>query len=917
VREPPSGTVTFLFTDIEGSTRLWEEQHDGMAAALARHDDLLREVVSGHRGYLVKSTGDGSLAAFADAHDALRAAATAQLELAATDWNVTGPLLVRMAVHTGSATERNGDYFGPVLNRAARLLAIGHGGQVLVSNATASIAGDVLDDGARLIALGEHRLRDLSRPELVFQLVVPGLIREFPAPRSLDTVRTNLPERLTSFVGRDRELRDLGKLLQTHRLVTVTGVGGVGKTRLALHLAADASSRYIDGTWVCELAAVEDEDSMVEVLAATMGVAARSGLSLAESIGEFLWAKQVLLVIDNCEHLLDAVAGIVGAILRDCPRASVLATSREGLGLDGEQLWPLRSLAMPPLGAPGDEVATSDAVMLFVDRAQGADPRFALDPGNAVAVAEICRRLDGIPLAIELAAARTAALSPGDVAALLDERFRLLTRGRRGAVDRHQTLRATVDWSYSLLSENERLLFDRLGVFPGSFDAPAAQSVAVGDGVDGFAVIELLTELVAKSMLVADRSGDGPMRYQLLETIRDYAMEHLGALGETDNLRRRHANHYAEIAEQIGPGLLSRDELVWRARELLELDNLRAAVDWALESGGDEELAFRVIAALATEATSHRAAGIGGWAERAARTSALDASLCRSWVLSVAAYGAFHRGDLTATEAYVRSIPREATQAWVYAVAALGNVVASRGDVGAALEIYRGAIEALGAGDEWAYPSCWVRAVRGIFASTAGDTDLARAETEAGLRAARRLGQPSALALALYASSMAMMETDPEAALAAAEESIDLLGSAGASDVVYSGAVLVVSLLRERAGDSLGAAIAAREAIAHSDEIGDRAWIHAPLTSALRLIGSAGDAEGAAVIAGALLDGWFHELVFTLEADVSSRDEALRSAAATLGPGPYEAARARGAAMPYEEVIAYVLAELDRTFPVP
>jgi predicted ATPase len=656
---------------------------------------------------------------------------------------------------------------------------------------------------------------------------------------------------------------------------------------------------------------------MVEVLAAAIGVAARPGLSLAESIGEFLRAKQVLLVVDNCEHLLDAVAGVVGAILRDCPRVSVLATSREGLGLDGEQLWPLRSLAMPPLGAPGDEVATTDAVMLFVDRAQAADPRFALDRANADAVAEICRRLDGIPLAIELAAARTAALSPGDIAALLDERFRLLTRGRRGAVDRHQTLRATVDWSYSLLSESERLLFDRIGVFPGSFDARAAQSVAAVEGVDSFAVIELLTELVVKSMLVADRGPDGTTRYQLLETLRDYAMEHLGVLGETDNLRRRHASHYAEIAEQIGPALLGRDELVWRARELLELDNLRATVDWSLQSDGDEELAFRVIAAVATEATSHRAAGIGGWAERAARTSALDASLYRSWVLSVAAYGAFHRGDLSATEAYVRSIPREATPAWVYAVAALGNVVGSRGDVGAALDIYREAIEALGAGDEWAYPSCWVPAVRGIYASTAGDTELARAETDAGLKAARRLGQPSALALALYASAMARMETDPKAALAAAEESIDLLRAAGASDVVYSGAVLVVSVLRERSGDSAGAARAAREAIAHSHEIGDRAWLQAPINSALRLLWTAGGAEAAAVLAGALIDGWFHELVLTLRADVSSRDEALRAAAATLGPGPYEAARSRGAAMSYEEVIAYVLAELDRAFPLP
>jgi hypothetical protein len=346
----------------------------------------------------------------------------------------------------------------------------------------------------------------------------------------------------------------------------------------------------------------------------------------------------------------------------------------------------------------------------------------------------------------------------------------------------------------------------------------------------------------------------------------------------------------------------------------MELDNLRAAVDWSLETPGEEELAFRIIAALAYEATDFRAAGIGAWAERAARVPALDSSPNRSWVLSVAAYGAFHRGDLGGTEGYVRAISRDATPAWVHATGALGNVVASRGDVPTALALYKDAMDAIGSGDEWAYPSCWVRSVRGIYASVLGDTELARAETEAGLRAARRFEQPSALALALYASAMAHVDTDPGYALKAAEESVGLLRS-GASDVVYAGATLVLSMLRERAGRAPDAAAAVREAIAHSDEIGDRAWIQSPMNSALRLLAAQGEEEAAIVIAGALLEGWFRELVLTFESDVAQRGAILRAAEAALGPERYAAARARGAAMTYEEAVGYALGELDRVFP--
>ncbi|HLM17310.1 MAG TPA: adenylate/guanylate cyclase domain-containing protein, partial [Acidimicrobiia bacterium] len=462
--EIPTGTVTFLFTDLEGSTQLWEQYPEAMRDALTRHDAILRDAVVAHGGHLVKTTGDGIHAAFGTASDAVDAAIAAQRELHAADWTSTGPLRVRMGLHTGAAEVRDGDYYGGALNRAARMMAIAHGGQIVASLATSEL---VRDDDYDLVDLGEHRLRDLGRPERVFQVVHPALPREFAALTSLESFPTNLPLQSTSFVGRSRELGDVITALATNRVVTMTGVGGVGKTRLALQVGGEVLPQYRDGVWFCELGPVGNPDLVPAVIAGVLGVPQRPGQTSSKSVVMWCERRELLLVLDNCEHLLDAAALMVEAMERACPGVRVLATSREGLGISGERITVLRSLGLPTEGTSAAQAAEVDAVRLFVDRAAAARDDFAVMPDNVDALVQICRRLDGIPLAIELAAARVRMMNPGEIAARLDERFRLLTGGIRTAVERHQTLRQAVDWSYDLLDARERVLLNRLGVFAG------------------------------------------------------------------------------------------------------------------------------------------------------------------------------------------------------------------------------------------------------------------------------------------------------------------------------------------------------------------------------------------------------------------------------------------------------------------
>lgn len=514
----PTGTVTFLFTDIEGSTQLWERQPDAMRSALARHDQILRDVVGRQGGGVFKTVGDSFCAAFATATDALEAALTAQKALGAEERAGGLRLRVRMALHTGAVEERDGDYFGQALNRVSRLLSAAHGGQTLVSAATHQLVRDALPPGVTLGHLGEHRLRDLSRPEQVFQLCHPELPHEFPPLRGMNHpgLPNNLPQQLTSFIGRERELAAVKGLLGSHRLVTLAGSGGCGKTRLALQAAADVLEGYPNGAWLVELGSLLEPALVAQAVVSALGLREQAGQTPTQTLAECLKPKTMLLILDNCEHLLAACADLADGLLRACPQVTLLASSREALGIAGEQTYRVPSLSVPDPRqlATVESLSGCESVRLFLDRATLSRPDFRLTAPNAPALASVCQRLDGIPLAIELAAARVRSLSVEEIAGKLDSRFRLLTGGSRMALPRQQTLRALIDWSYSLLNAQEKRLLNRLSVFAGGWTLEAAEQVCVGagrteDGIEDWETLDLLVSLVDKSVALAETQGEG------------------------------------------------------------------------------------------------------------------------------------------------------------------------------------------------------------------------------------------------------------------------------------------------------------------------------------------------------------------------------------------------------------------------
>lgn len=582
----PTGTVTFLFTDIEGSTQRWDRDRETMQGALRRHDVLMQTAIAQHDGYVFKTVGDSFCAAFTRPQDAIAAILSAHLALAAEDFSGADGLHVRAAVHTGTADEREGDYFGPALNRVARLLMIGHGGQVLVSGVTTDLVQGALPPRASLRDLGEHRLRDLARPEQVYQLASPDLASDFPPLRSLDLFPNNLPLQLKSFVGRDAEIAEIVALIEQHRLVTLVGSAGVGKTRTVLQVAANLLDGSADGVWLIELAPLASGDYVPSTVAQALGLTLGPDGDPVENLVRALKGKRALLVFDNCEHLIQPAARVISAILHGCPKVKVLASSRQGLGIDGEETYRMPSLDIPPEELVGRlsaaDASRSAAIALFVDRAAAVDKRFTLVDENAPVVADICRRLDGIPLAIELAASRIRILSPRQLRERLDERFRVLTGGSRDVLPRQQTLRALIDWSHDLLDERERVLFRRLGIFVNGFSLEGAAAVGASEGFDEIDVFDVLSSLVDKSLVLAEPASDS-VRYRFLESTRIYALEKLSDAGERELLTDRHLfyqrNRFAELRAQW-EGTARRTEI--NDALATELDNVRAALDGAL-----------------------------------------------------------------------------------------------------------------------------------------------------------------------------------------------------------------------------------------------------------------------------------------------------------------------------------------------
>jgi predicted ATPase/class 3 adenylate cyclase len=579
-------TFTFLFTDIEGSTALVRRLGEGLyAQLLADHHSLIRSGLAAHEGGEVDTQGDAFFAVFSSPRACVATVMEIQRALEAHAWPAGEHVRVRMGVHTGEASKTATGLVGLDVHRAARVSAVGYGGQVLLSETVAALVRDALPPGASLKDLGVHRLKDLGRPERIFQLQAAGLQAGFPPLRSLGNpaLPNNLPAQLATFIGRARELTEVRALVKSCRLVTLTGAGGCGKTRLSLQLAAELLDGSGDGVWLVELAAVSDDSAVAGAISEALGIACQPGRPILDTLLDALAPQNMLIVLDNCEHLIGACAKTTDAILRRCPRVHLMATSREPLGIGGETIYRVPPLSLPGPGDSGSSAATSsDAVALFVDRARAQDAGLSFDEATAPLVVTICRRLDGLPLAIELAAARLRSLSLSGLADRLDQRFRLLTGGSRTALVRQQTLRATVDWSYSLLHGAEQLLLRRLSVFAEGFDLDAAETVCGFGDIEPFDVTALLGSLVDKSLVVAEPAGPA-LRYRLLETIRQFAAERLAEAGDDEaaTVAAAHCAHCLTVAETAAPHLTGPDQGKWLARLDADLANLRRAADYA------------------------------------------------------------------------------------------------------------------------------------------------------------------------------------------------------------------------------------------------------------------------------------------------------------------------------------------------
>jgi len=593
----PAARITLLFTDIEGSTRLWEQEPSRMPRALARHDTLARAAVEDHRGVVVKMIGDGLHAVFDDPLDAVRA--TLQLQRALADPAATDGVLlrVRCGLHAGEAERRNNDFFGSTVNRAARIMSAAHGGQILLSQAVVGAISERLPEGVTLRDLGAVRLRDLGSPERVYQVVHPDLRQSFPALRSLEATPNNLPQQVTSFVGRERGLAEVKNLLAASPLLTLLGMGGLGKTRLSLQVAADVLDDYPDGVWFVELAPVADARLVPQAVASVLGVMEEAGRPVVEALLKYVTDRRLLLIFDNCEHLVHACADLAKQLLQAGSGLKLLASSREYLHVPGETTYPVPALALPD---PHQSVTVEtllqyEAVRLFVDRATAVQPSFRVTQASAPALTAICQRLDGIPLAIELAAARIRSMSIEMIAERLSDRFRLLTQGNRTVLPRQQTLRALIDWSYDLLDARERALFEQLSVFAGGFTLEAAEAVVADSTVDTTDALDLLTALVDKSLVELDAGGE---RYRMLETVRQYAQERLGDSSAAAAVRTRHLDFFLALAETARPQLWGAEQGKWLARLDLERENFLSAHAWCDHAENGAELGLRLVYAL-------------------------------------------------------------------------------------------------------------------------------------------------------------------------------------------------------------------------------------------------------------------------------------------------------------------------------
>ena len=873
---PPSGVVTFLFTDIEGSTRRWEADADAMRTALVAHDRVLRTVIEDHDGFLFSHTGDGVVAAFTSPLSAINAAIDAQREL---------QLPVRMGIATGEAELRDGDYFGTVLNRAARLMAAGHGGQILVADSTAGLLG-----GVDLLDLGPRRLRDVPIPVGVFQVRASGLGTEFPPLRALDTTPGNLRPATTSLIGRESEVAAITTAVRSHRLVTLTGVGGVGKTRLAVQVAAHLVDEFPDGVWVFELAAVTDPAAVPEAVAAVLGITQQPGKTVSESVAAAQEGRSRLLVFDNCEHVLDAAAELIEAIFAHSQTANVLATSREGLRVADEHLWAVPSLDL----SHGIE---SSAAALFVERAAAVRQDAPLTAtGESAAVVEICRQLDGIPLGIELAASRMQSMTATEVRDRLGDRFRLLVGSRRGLA-RHQTLRHAVAWSYDLLDDGERSVLNRCSVFAGGFDLAGAQTVTGSD--DDFATLDLLDALVRKSLIVADHSS-GRTRYSMLETIRQFAEEQLVATGHATEARTAHTHHFAQRETDImslWDSPQQREAYNWFATELA---NLRTAFRWAADHGDlDNAAPIATYAGFLGICIDNYEPIV--WAEEVIeRARAVDhPRLAFLYVI--------------ASQCYTSGQVEEAVR---YCEAGIAVVGSGRGEVPFGIEGLL-SVTYLSAGQpELAVDWCRSRVQNGrdthtmstvnlIIALVAAQSDEDAIAATAGLiEAAEGTGNPWALSYALIAFGVAHLHADPVGALEAGRRGLQVAEDSG-NRLTRTYLAMLVARIEAEYGDSLRALHHIEFGIHNYHDSGNQITMRAPMAILATVLDRMGRYEPAAIIAG------FASTPFavTMVPELLTATAHLRAA---LGDQDYESLARDGETMTIAEIATYAYDQIDQ-----
>ncbi|MBV9439617.1 MAG: tetratricopeptide repeat protein [Candidatus Eremiobacteraeota bacterium] len=776
--QQPSGIVAFAFSDIEGSTQRWESHRAAMQDAVRRHDAIMRGAITEHGGYVFKTVGDAFCSCFARPHDAVVAMLAAQRALAAEDFSDVEGIRVRMAIHAGTADERDGDYFGPAVNHVARLLALAHGGQVVLSGTTADLLHEEMPAQTSLRDLGEHRLKDLSRAQTVFQLVAPGLPEMFPPLRSLDALPNNLPRQLSSFVGRDDVVAEVAALLGDAALVSLVGPGGAGKTRCAIQVGAEVLDDFPDGAWLVELARISDPQLVAATAAKVLGVEEVPTRPIVETLLPFLKRKRLLLILDNCEHVIAEARAFVSTILIECPDVRVLVTSRESLNITGEDVYRMPSLPVPPAEAAGaEEIVRFASVTLFVDRARSVEKRFALDDANARAVAEICRRLDGIPLAIELAAARVKMLTAQELCRRLSDRFQLLTAGDRNALPRQRTMRALIDWSYDLLPEEDRTLFRRLAIFAGGFTLDLVTRVCSDATLAAGDMLDLLTSLVDKSLVQAD-PGSSATRYRLLESTRQYAREKLVAAGEFESLARAHAVAFCEFGEMLERTWHTTPSPQWLALSTPELENWRSALEWALDGRHDVLLGQR-LAALSVVAFVTALAEGRRWVHAAQQS--VDASTPPAVIAALDLAEAFidwrfdlHKASYAAAE---RALPRVRAMgnplftAWTLRIA--GNALVMLGRPAEGTPMLQEALT-IGRAAGMTKLSGWILEALATASYVSDDIDAARSCSAEALKIARQHGHwQLAATVSLILAKAEYRAGDATTALRLAGEALD------------------------------------------------------------------------------------------------------------------------------------------------